>query len=196
VLTHVLYRGFIFKCHFCRNADWFSLDELSQNFTCKRCGRTQGIKSENYWYGDHEPGWFYKLDEIVYQFLRHNGHVTLLALDHLRRKAEESFLYTTDIELTKYGAANATVELDILCVRDGVMMIGEAKKEDRLGKGKRQEIETIEGYDRVADQIGADALVFATFAEKWSEHTEKYIRNNVSNRELILLTRTELLLTE
>jgi hypothetical protein len=92
VLTHVLYRGFIFKCQFCRNADWFSLDELSQNFTCKRCGRTQGIRSANFWYGDHEPGWFYKLDEIVYQFLRHNGHVTLLALDHLRRKAEESFL--------------------------------------------------------------------------------------------------------
>jgi hypothetical protein len=76
------------------------------------------------------------------------------------------------------------------------MMIGEAKKEDRLGKGKRQEIETIEGYDRVADQIGADALVFATFADKWSEHTEKYIRNNVTKRELILLTRTELLMTE
>jgi hypothetical protein len=157
VLTQVLYRGFIFKCQFCRNADWFSLDELSQNFTCKRCGRAQGIKSTNFWYGDHEPGWFYKLDEIVYQFLRHNGYVTLLALDHLRRKAEESFLYTPDIELTKHGETNPSVELDILCVPDGVMMIGEAKKEDRLGTSKRQEIETIEGYDRVAEKIGVDA---------------------------------------
>ena len=35
--------------------------------------------------------------------------------------------------------------------------------------------------------------MLATFADKWSEHTEKYIQNNVSNCELILLTRTELL---
>jgi hypothetical protein len=195
VLTNVLYRGFIFKCQFCRNADWFSLDELSQNFKCKRCGRTQGIKSANFWYGDHEPGWFYKLDEIVYQFLRHNGYVTLLALDHLRRKAQESFLYAPDVELTKHGLANPSVELDILCVPDGVMMLGEAKKEDRLGKSRRQEIATIEGYDRVAEQIGADALVFATFADKWSEHTEKYIRDTVTNRDVILLTRTDLLST-
>jgi len=196
VLTNVLYRGFVLKCRYCRNADWFSLDELSQNFKCKRCGRTQGITSANYWYGDYEPGWFYKLDEIVYQFLRHNGYVTLLALDYLRRKAEESFLYTPDMELTKLGAANASVELDILCVPDGVIMIGEAKKEDRLGSSKRQEIETITEYDRLAEQLGADALVFATFADRWSEKTEKYIRDSVSDRNVILLTRTELLTTE
>lgn len=69
----------------------------------------------------------------------------------------------------------------------------EAKKEDRLGKSKREEIKTIEGYDRMAAQIGADALVFATFAHKWSEPTEKYIRNTIRNREVILISRTELL---
>ena len=100
------------------------------------------------------------------------------------------------MELTKLGAANASVELDILCVPDGVIMIGEAKKEDRLGSSKRQEIETITEYDRLAEQLGADALVFATFADRWSEKTEKYIRDSVSDRNVILLTRTELLTTE
>lgn len=193
VAAQVLHRGFIFKCRFCRNADWFSLDEVSQNFKCKRCGRSQGISSENYWYGNHEPGWFYKLDEIVYQFLRHNGYVTLLALVYLKGKAEESFLYTPDMELAKRGAAGAVMELDILCIRDGVMSIGEAKKEDRLGSSKREEIETVQRYNGLAEQIGAEALVFATFADTWSDNTQKYISDNVTNRDFILLTRSELL---
>lgn len=196
VLTNVLYRGFVLKCRFCRNADWFSLDELSQNFKCKRCGRIQGIMAVNYWYGDHEPGWFYKLDEIVYQFLCHNGYVTLLALDYLRGKAEESFLYAPDMEIKKRGAANVSVELDILCIPDGVIVIGEAKKENRLGSTKRQEIATITEYNRLAEQLGADALVFATFADRWSENTENYIRTTVDDRNVILLTRTQLLATE
>jgi hypothetical protein len=194
--AHVVHRGFIFKCQSCRNADWFSLDEVSQNFKCKRCGRIQGISAANYWYGDFEPGWFYKLDEIVYQFLRHNGYVALLALDYLKQKADESFLYTPDMGLTKHGATKPSMEMDILCVADGVMMIGEAKKEDRLGSNKRQEVETVRAYNRVAEQVGAEALVFATFADKWSLNTEKYIRENTSSPNTILLTRMELLATK
>jgi hypothetical protein len=193
VAAHVLERGFIFKCKFCRNADWFSMEEVSQSFKCKRCGRSQGISATNYWYGQFEPGWFYKLDEISYQFLRHNGFVTLLALDHLKQRAEESFLYTTDMELTKRGAASPNMELDILCIRDGVMMLGEAKKEDRLGTTKRQEIEIIRRYKRVADQIDAEALVFATLADKWSDNTQKNIHEIVEGFQTILLTKTELL---
>jgi hypothetical protein len=190
--AQVLQRGFIFKCRLCRNADWFSLDEVSQSFKCKRCGRTQGISAQNYWYGEHEPGWFYKLDEIVYQFLRHNGYVTLLALDYLKRKAKESFLYTPDMELTKHGATDVIMELDILCIPDGVMSIGEAKKEDRLGSSKREEIETVQRYNRLAEQIGAESLVFATFADSWSDRTQAYIADNVIERDVILLTRSEL----
>jgi hypothetical protein len=190
--AQVLQRGFIFKCRFCRNADWFSLDEVTQNFKCKRCARIQGVSAQNYWYGEHEPGWFYKLDEIVYQFLRHNGYVTLLALDYLKRKANDSFLYTPDLELTKDGENDAFMELDILCLPDGAMSIGEAKKEDRLGNSKREEIETVRTYNRLAKQIGAESLVFATFAESWSDKTEAYITDNVIDCNVILLTRSEL----
>jgi hypothetical protein len=190
--AQVFQRGFIFKCRFCRNADWFALEEVSQNYKCKRCGRTQTISVKSYWYDQHEPGWFYKLDEIVYQFIRHNGHVTLLALDYLKRKAGESFLYTPDMELTPRKASKVTVELDVLCVRDGALTIGEAKKEYRLGNTKRDEIATIRTYNRLAEQINAQAVVFSTFADKWSDKTQEYIAGNVPEREVILLTRSEL----
>lgn len=54
----VLQRGLVFKCRFCRNADWFGLAEITQSFQCKRCSRGQLISAENYWYGANEPGWF------------------------------------------------------------------------------------------------------------------------------------------
>ena len=53
-----------------------------------------------------------------------HGYVTLLALDHLRNTSEESFLYTPDLELTKRDAETAEMELDILCIIDGVLTFG------------------------------------------------------------------------
>jgi len=96
------------------------------------------------------------------------------------------------MELTKHGATDVTMELDILCIPDGVMSIGEAKKEDRLGSSKREEIETVRRYNRLAEQIGAESLVFATFADGWSNKTQEYIADNVMECDVILLTRSEL----
>jgi hypothetical protein len=73
-----------------------------------------------------------------------------------------------------------------------VLTIGEAKKEDRLGNSKREEIETLRRYNRLAEQIGAETLVFATFAESWSDKTQEYIARTVMERNVILLTRPEL----
>jgi hypothetical protein len=195
VTARVLSRGFVFKCRVCRNADWFGLDEISQSFRCKRCDRTQIISNANYWYASHEPGWFYKLDEIVYQFLRHNGYVTLLALDNLRAKSKRSFLYTTDLELSKTGTKKTDLEMDILCIQDGKLTIGEAKKEGNLGLTKRSQIQEIEKYFRVARLIGADSIVFATFASSWSENTIRYIKETLADNstELMLLAADDLL---
>jgi hypothetical protein len=192
----VLQRGLVFKCRFCRNADWFGLAEITQSFQCKRCSRGQLISAENYWYSANEPGWYYKLDEIVYQFLRHNGYVTLLALDHLSSKSEESFLYTPDLELTKRDEQAAAMELDILCIRDGLLTLGEAKKENQLGKTRRQEIKEIEKYKGLAEAIGAEALVFATFADSWSDSTLRNIRNAVPSQIAVTLLTGPELLTE
>jgi hypothetical protein len=191
MLAGILYRGCIFKCRSCRNADWFGLDEFSQTFKCKRCGATQLASSENYWYAENEPGWFYKLDEIVYQFLRHNGYVTCLALDCLRARSEESFLYTGDLELIKSGSDSRKpeFELDIAAIVDGDIVLGEAKKNNRL------DTKEIKKYLHIANKVGAKKLVFATFAASWSSETEKNIANiiNAANIEPIILAYANLI---
>jgi hypothetical protein len=193
----VFYRGYVLKCGICKDAAWFGLEEISQTFKCKRCSSPQYITRENYWYGDSEPGLYYKLDEIVYQFIRHNGHVATLALDRLRMKRENSFLFTSDLELVKRGANSEEEkkELDILCIRDGIIILGEAKKENRLGAGGGNEVHEIRKYFHLAREIGARALVFATFSEAWSPETINNVNRIITDKaiEVITLTRQDLL---
>jgi len=192
----ILYRGCIFKCAACRNADWFGLDEFSQTFKCKRCGTTQHVTHDNYWYAEHEPGWCYKLDEIIYQFLRHDGYVGVLALACLKGRTDSSFMFTTDLELTKKDATDRKpdLELDILAVLDGELVLGEAKKGNRLGATAAAEKKEIQKYCRLAKELVAKKLIFATFSDTWSGETIKNLESVIANLpvDVILLTGSDL----
>ena len=82
IRKQILYRGFIFGCSFCRNPDWFSVSDVTQEFTCRRCGRRQVYAKAN-WKMPDEPAWFYKLDELIYQGYRQGMAVPLLSLIHI-----------------------------------------------------------------------------------------------------------------
>jgi hypothetical protein len=192
----VLYRGYALKCKICNDAQWFSLGEISQQFTCRRCAESQHIMKENYGSGYCEPELFYKLDEIVYQYIRNNGYVATLALDHLSQKSEGNFLFTHDLELLPpQDLKENKQELDIVCIRDGLITIGEAKKEDRLGEKGSKEVEEIRKYIKIAEQISAKALVFATLSADWSRETYTNVNKYTSgkNLEIIWLKSADLL---
>jgi hypothetical protein len=123
--------------------------------------------------------------------------VATLALDQLRMRCENSFLFTPDLDVIKprSNSKEEKKELDILCIRDGIITLGEAKKENRLGVGGRKEVHEIRKYFYLAKEIGARALVFATFSDAWSPETIKNVNEIVTDKaiEVITLTRQELL---
>lgn len=172
VSKQILYRGFIFRCSYCRNSTWFSVSEITQEFKCKRCGRQQVYTRDN-WKMPDEPAWFYKLDELVYQGYRQGMAVTLLALDYLRLRSSDNFSFSTDREFWKVGSSKADAEVDLFCVSDGVLMIGEAKKEGRLGDSTSEENAEIAKYKRIAAGLSARKLVLATFSDDWSANTRQ-----------------------
>jgi hypothetical protein len=94
----VFYRGYIFLCENCSDAAWHSISEVDQTFTCRRCGLNQQYKHQH-WKKHNEPRWFYKLDEMIYLTLKHNGHVPLLTLDKLRISSKESFLFRPELRI-------------------------------------------------------------------------------------------------
>jgi hypothetical protein len=168
IRRRVFYRGFIFKCSFCRNADWFSIDELTHHFTCKRCGRSQ-MYLAGHSRSSREPSWFYKLDEIVYQRYRNNMAVPALALDYLKGRNKSSFLYAPELEFADSVSNKVAFELDIFCVDNGILSIGEAKKEDVLGESAAKDSEMATKYLKIAEQFCAGQVVFATIANRMVE---------------------------
>jgi hypothetical protein len=175
ISKEVLYRGFIFLCSYCRNADWFSIGDITQEFKCRRCGRRQVYTTRN-WKQPEEPAWFYKLDELIYLGYRHGMVVSLLALDYIRKKSEQSFTFTTDCEFWKPKASKPGVEADLFCVPDGVLTVGEAKKENALGDSTSAETAKIRKYKHLVTGLSAKQVVFATLREDWQQRTVDAVR--------------------
>jgi len=195
VSKQIMYRGFIFSCIYCRNSSWFSVAEITQEFRCKRCGRSQTY-TKAHWKKPDEPAWFYKLDELVYQGYRQGMAVSLLALNYLMTESSENFSFATDREFWKREASKADAEADLFCVSDGVLTIGEAKKENRLGASTSEENAEINKYRQLAAGLSARRLVLATFSESWNVTTTQRVLsafNDMHQVTVRFLTATQLL---
>jgi hypothetical protein len=174
ISKRVLYRGFVFSCAYCRNSTWFSVAEISQDFTCKRCNRKQTY-TKIHWKKPDEPAWFYKLDELVYQGYRHGMAVSLLALNYLMAESSENFSFATDREFWKPDSQKAEAEADFFCVSDGVLTIGEAKKENRLGASTSEENAVVKKYKLLSEGLSVRRFVLATLSEDWNPATTERV---------------------
>ena len=193
VRAGIFYIGFIFKCAFCRNADWFSVDEITHEFKCKRCARVQIYTSEQY-RDTREPSWFYKLDEIAHQGLANNMTVPALALYYMSRVKHESFIHTTELEFSDQSSGKPVAEIDICCIQDGVLSIGEAKKDGALADNAADDDQLCTKYLELAKKLCARKVVFATLAPSWSQRATQSIQR-IFQDSLIsyeLLTSSEL----
>lgn len=170
----VFYRGLVLKCNRCSNVAWFSIAEITQNFTCRRCNTNQQYTYPS-WHYPNEPSWFYKLDEMVYQMLHHNGDVTLLTLDALRRESKDSFQFAPELSIKPKEADKWTMEIDIPCIMNSKMIIGEAKSVETLAaKGVTCDRAALK-YRDLAEKLGASGIIFSTSMPEWNEATHKAI---------------------
>ncbi|MEI7653481.1 MAG: hypothetical protein WCJ70_04395 [bacterium] len=175
----IFYRGIPLLCIQCRNTDWHNLDDLGSEYKCGRCGKSQIIKQEN-WREGNEPKWFYKLDEVVYQGLSNNMHVPLLTLYSLKKESRSrnpSFLYIPEVVLIK---GQYKIELDICCIADGRIVIGEAKKETATAA-------VVDKYANFAKELKKypDEVIFSTFADDWSEEAKQKISTSIARSRIL-----------
>ena len=166
----IFYRGFIFRCRRCADVAWFSISDISETFTCHRCRTIQPYTMKS-WRHPDEPAWFYKLDEIVYLTLLHNGDIPLLTLDFLRRQSKESFLYCPELCIRPEGTKKAFIEIDICCVTDGRLCIGEAKSVDSIATNQFKPEQAAERYRDLAIKMSASLVVFSTSQTVWGKST-------------------------
>lgn len=166
----VVHRGFALKCQHCRHADWYPFADLNDSFQCRRCRRTQ-IFTRKHWLYPDQPEVYYELDELTYLGLRNDMHVPILALDHLKRKSRQSFLFVQELEFLRAESQEKLIEVDINCVIDGALTIGEAKRQDCLARSDKEECEIISRYAILARELCASRIVFATQSPGWRQAT-------------------------
>ncbi|HXC44189.1 MAG TPA: hypothetical protein VNY51_11800 [Candidatus Dormibacteraeota bacterium] len=170
----VFYRGLILKCSHCSDVSWFSISEITHEFTCRRCGRTQQYKKSN-WRHPDEPSWFYKLDEIVYQALLNHSAVPILTLGVLREESKDSFLFCPELRIGVHGDEKHFMELDICCICDGKLCIGEAKSNGTLSAKGISASAAATKYRDLAEKLGATRVVFSTSRDQWDNASDAAI---------------------
>jgi hypothetical protein len=171
----IFYRGYIFLCENCSDGAWHSISEVDQTFTCKRCGVKQQYKFRS-WKHPNEPSWFYKLDEMAYLMLAHNGHVPVLTLNKLRMESKESFMFRPEVRLTPTGSTKIYLEIDVCCIANARLCIGEAKSNDSLAGNDLTPMQTAERYRELALKMGASIVVFATTEISWNQPSREAMK--------------------
>jgi predicted RNA-binding Zn-ribbon protein involved in translation (DUF1610 family) len=179
----ILYRGFVLGCAVCKHAEWYSLADLADQFRCTRCGREQIMRQEH-WRHPGSPQVFYKLDEIVYQFLKSDGDVVVLSLDYMSRNSKLPFNFSPEIKFRDNGA-QFTGEVDLCAVWDGDLTIGEAKKQGELAPSASDIQKIVKKYVRLADMLNARRVVFCTASPEWKNSTIEAVAKAFAGRAAV-----------
>jgi len=162
----VFQRGLVVKCPHCRKADWYPLKELSDKVACHRCSREHVFAAD--------AAVYFRLDEIAAQVLIHNSHVSLLALDYLRRRSKMSFLYSTDCEVRREGEDQDKpwLEIDLLAVIDGELLVGECKIGKKLESPEKVQLAK---YADFCAKLRPDRFLVATDALEWGKGSTQFL---------------------
>jgi hypothetical protein len=178
----ILERGYILQCERCRLSSWYSLDVLGPEFECGRCSLKQQF-TIGHWKQPFEPNWYYKLAETIYQFYSNNSHLTVQTLYNLKGLSRAAFHYLPEVDLIDFPAPGRKKELDIACIADGQIIIGEGKtgKTEVLRQKDAEKFEALVGmHGRRPDQI-----IFATTRPSVSKEFNSRIRRLPGARVLV-----------
>jgi hypothetical protein len=172
-----LLRGHALKCEHCRATSFYALDE-HQRFTCVRCRREQRATRFSWLKKDPEPRFRYALAEVAYQFLRHNGHLPLLATyDHFAAgSARERQVLDVAFEVEIRSPDGVQSEHDIVASSGANLWLGEATLESTFGT-RALEPERLARLRDVAVQLSARGILLVTTSERFDSRT----RGNVEN---------------
>jgi hypothetical protein len=147
----ILQQGVVSRCPHCGSRLWRELTNIAQRHPCDGCGAEV-----------HTPvdtQWIYRANSLVRGAIAHHGTVALLlALAKLREQARDSYIYSPGIQFyERYEDRDPAVEVDLVCVSDGKIVVGEVKTD--AGEFNRPEIDKLVA---AAKRLGADqACVFA-----------------------------------
>jgi len=115
----VLRLGIERRCPHCEVPSWFHVDTLTQRVTCPGCGTRYPLGATEFW--------SYALNSLAQMSVLQGALAVLHALTVLASQARTFFAYSPSLDLFRHNVAKPWHEVDIACILDGQLVIGEVK---------------------------------------------------------------------
>lgn len=164
---NILLSGIKPRCPRCGYKMWYHINEVKQQISCRGCDYTFSLNSEE--------AWSYKLNSLVRAAFSLHGTVpVLLALGQLMNDARSSFIFIPSTNLIKEGNGkkrnNLNREIDLACIKDGKLIIGEVKQ--TMGLFHKEDFEKMA---EIAELIKPDIILFTSL----DENPNKLVKENI-----------------
>ena len=159
MLSHrFLLRGYLLKCPHCNSENFYYMKEVDEKYSCKGC------RQENVVPLKLPPA--YSLNHIVTEGRLNGVIATILTLYKLYIESNDSFIYCPELGLK---SGENEMEIDIVCIVDGEIVIGEAKMGRLIKDRDFSPRDEFEKYKIIAREIGAHRVVFSTIQDSFYE---------------------------
>jgi len=156
---NVLRAGVVVRCRHCGIESWFHIDEVRQFNECAGCGAPRPINVDS--------EWRYRLNSLAKRCVSARILAVLQALASIAHRSTACFFYSPNLELYRPESEKAWRELDVACVSDGKLIIGEVKDGafDKYELDRFADAAEVIKPDRAAIFIPQDR--FGTKAQQW-----------------------------
>ncbi len=164
----VFYRGHDWVCWHCSHRNWVGIDSLANTLPCEVCRKTHQLPVD--------VSLEFRINEFFATCLREHDTLTVAwALCALRQESRASFIFApqTDLfrEYPEIQKGKRDRELDVVCIVDGKLVIGEAKAQ--VSKIKRSDIEDLA---EVAKELNADVAILMAMSGSAQKMNEKVVQ--------------------
>ncbi len=163
VERRIVLQGCRLRCEHCQTRQWYPLEDVGQDYRCSACLRVNQTP--------YSPEQSYRLAPLAHRALHENQLVPLAALALLAGEAKRDFLWVPELRLEDPVAAGLPeTDLDISCVRDGDLILGEAAREGGFSTTDVRKLKSLARLLRPAE------IVFAVMRPKLRPKDQQRIR--------------------
>lgn len=158
----VFLKGYRVKCPHCSSRFWYSINDVGESLTCKGCHNNYELPVE--------PDFAYKLNDLVKNNIfntstSRSGNLTVIrTLALISQNSLHSFGYGPQINLySNVHTKDISGEIDIFCIADGKLIIGEAKHDSKAFSENKNK--SLESLVNIAKAIRPDKIVLSCYED-------------------------------
>jgi hypothetical protein len=156
---NVLRVGLVVRCRHCGIESWFHIDEVRQFNECAGCGNPRPLAAG--------AEWRYRLNSLAKRCVSARILAVLQALASIAHDSTACFFYSPNLNLYQRTSEDIWREIDVACVSDGELIIGEVKD----GSFDQHELDR---FADAAEVIQPDRAAIFVAQDRFDERAQRW----------------------